>query len=246
MGLVRRYALVLAVLVTWEASVRVTGASSVFLPSPSKIAAKLLGVMFLSGEIWRHFGASMARLAIGVSVATLIAVSVGVVMGCSQRVYVILESTIELLRPIPAIALIPFAIFYLGIGDASKIFLIVYGAMFPLLLNTIAGMRSVDTVLINAGRVLGAKPHQVIWRIRIPWAFPYMLTGFRISVGLGLIVLVASEMVAAVSGLGFYILNSEMTWKIEEMFSGIILLATVGVILNGLILRVESRVMRWR
>jgi ABC-type nitrate/sulfonate/bicarbonate transport system permease component len=86
----------------------------------------------------------------------------------------------------------------------------------------------------------------VITRIKLPAALPFILTGFRISVGLGLVVLVAAEMVAAVSGLGFYILNSEMTWKIEDMFSGILLLSFIGVSVNWLLLRVEARLLRWR
>jgi NitT/TauT family transport system permease protein len=163
-----------------------------------------------------------------------------------HRVYRALATTVEVLRPIPAIALIPFAIFYLGIGDASKIFLIAYGAIFPILLNTIAGMRDSDRVLVNAGLVLGATNAQIIVRIRVPTALPYILAGFRISVGLGLVVLVASEMVGATSGIGFYILNSEMTWKIEDMFTGIMLLSLIGVTANWSLLRLEARVLKWR
>jgi NitT/TauT family transport system permease protein len=243
---VRRYLLIMVILGIWELAVRTGTLSSLFLPSPSHILTRLFDIVFVSREVWRHLAASLQRLACGLAIATVVGGLLGIFMGSITRVSELFETLVELLRPIPAIALIPFALFYFGIGDASKIFLIAFGATFPLLLNTMAGMRSTDRVLINAGLVLGASSFDVITRIKLPAALPFILTGFRISVGLGLVVLVAAEMVAAVSGLGFYILNSEMTWKIEDMFSGILLLSFIGVSVNWLLLRVEARVMRWR
>jgi len=242
---VQRY-FILALLVTfWQLSIGLGWIEREYLPSPIEILSRLADLVFISGAIWNHFAASMMRLAIGLGITVAVAVPLGLAMGWSAGFSRFVDSIVESIRPIPPIAMIPLAIFYLGIGDASKIFIIMMGTFFPLLLNTITGVKTTDPLLVSAARTLGARTPQVLWRVVVPSAFPYIFTGFRISFGIGLIVLVAAEMVAAVTGLGFFILRAEMTWQLEDMFCGIIMISLTGLMMNALLMRFEARYFGW-
>jgi ABC-type nitrate/sulfonate/bicarbonate transport system permease component len=201
--------------------------------------------MLRTGELVRHTAASLQRAALGLGLATAIGIGLGVSMGAWAGVRRIVSPLVEVCRPIPPISLIPLAIFWLGIGDESKIFLIFVACVFPILLNTINGVLGVDVGLVNVYRTMGAGRWRTLWHVLLPAAAPQILTGFRISVGIALIVLVAAEMVAAVDGLGYMILNAERTWQLEAMFAGIITISVIGFVLNQVILLVGQRFLHW-
>ena len=242
--ILKQLILPVAFVLIWEGCVRFGIIDPRFLPPPSKIAINYWELL-LSGEIYRHTVASLKRVAIGLSLAAVSGIGLGVAMGASSRVRLYLNAMVELFRPVPPIALIPLAIFWLGIGDSSKVFLIFIACFFPILLNTLNGVLGADPSLVNLYRTMGATRAQVLWNVLLPSALPQILTGLRISAGIGLIVLVAAEMVGAYDGLGYLILYAERTWLLETMFAGIITISIIGYLLNQVFLTLGYRSLHW-
>jgi NitT/TauT family transport system permease protein len=242
--LAQRFALPILLVLLWEISVRFGWIDVRFLPTPSQIVVNYWELLS-SGEILRHTKASLSRVAIGLSLATVSGIGLGVAMGASARCRLYLDAVLELLRPVPPIALIPLAIFWLGIGDESKVFLIFIACFFPVLVNTLNGVQGADPTLVNLYRTMGATPMQTLWTVLLPSALPQVLAGLRISAGISLIVLVAAEMVGAYDGLGYLILYSERTWQLESMFVGIITISVIGYLLNQVFLTLGYRSLHW-
>lgn len=242
--ILKQLILPVAFILLWEGCVRVGVIDQRFLPPPSKIAVNYWELL-LSGEIFRHTVASLKRVAVGLSLAAASGIGLGVAMGASSRFRVYVNAMVELFRPVPPIALIPLAIFWLGIGDSSKVFLIFIACFFPILLNTLNGVLGADPSLVNLYRTMGATRSQVLWNVLLPSALPQILTGLRISAGIGLIVLVAAEMVGAYDGLGYLILYAERTWLLETMFAGIITISVIGYLLNQVFLTLGYRSLHW-
>jgi ABC-type nitrate/sulfonate/bicarbonate transport system permease component len=232
------------VVLGWELAGRAGIVREQFLPVPTSVL-RVWWEMLLSGQLLRHTAASLERAAVGLLVATVLGIGLGIAMGAWATFHRLLGPLVELCRPIPPIALIPVAIFWLGIGNESKIFLIFIASFFPVLLNTLNGVLGVDPTLVNVYRSMGATRVQTLWHVMLPSAAPQILTGFRLSAGLALIVLVAAEMVAAVDGLGYLILYAERTWQLEMMFAGIITISLIGFGLNQLLLVIGYRLLHW-
>jgi len=217
---------------------------SLFLPPPSQIFAALYKLMF-SASYWVDLSASFERMATGYLIAVVVAVLIGTLMGSSRFIYNLLEPFIEIIRPIPSVAIIPAAILFLGIGNVMKISIIAYASIWPILINTIDGIRNVDPLQIDTGKVFGLKNWQIIKDIRLPNAAPYILSGMRISLAITLILTVTVEMVSGSNGIGLFVLNSQRSFNIPEMYAGIITVAVTGYLLNKIFLLIELKFMRW-
>jgi ABC-type nitrate/sulfonate/bicarbonate transport system permease component len=241
---VLRFALPVGLVILWELSVRFGLIDGRFLPTPTQIAANMWELL-RSGELLHHTVASLTRFVFGLTLATTLGIGLGVAMGASETCRNAFNMLVELSRPIPPIALIPLAIFWLGIGDESKVFLIFVACFFPILLNTLSGVQGTDPTLINLYRTMGATRAQTLCHVLLPSALPQILTGLRISAGIGLIVLVAAEMVGAYDGLGYLILYSEQTWQLDSMFAGIITISVIGYLLNLVFLKIGSFYLHW-
>jgi ABC-type nitrate/sulfonate/bicarbonate transport system permease component len=235
--------LVLAALL-WEAAGRQGWIHKLLFPPLSVVLAKLYDVT-VSGELLRHLGVSLWRAALGYALAAAFAIALGIAMGYWRRVYAACEITIEFLRAVPPPAVIPVAMVFLGIGDALKVFIIFFSCAFPILINTIDGVRSVDPVLIRTARTFGLSRLQTVWKVVLPVAGPYIMTGLRIATAIALILTVISEMIGATSGIGYFILGSQRTMQITEMYAGIIVLALTGYAINRAFLLVDGRLMAW-
>jgi ABC-type nitrate/sulfonate/bicarbonate transport system permease component len=233
---------VIFLLILWEALSRAGIINPIFMPPVSE-NLKIFVSFIISLELPLAVLASLHRVFIGYSLAILFGVSLGILMGYYRWIYRLFEPLIELLRPMPSPALIPIAILFLGIGNQMKYFIIAWASFFPILVNTIDGVRSVDRVLIDTARVF--KEKKIIRRIILPAASPQIVTGMRISLAISLILVVISEMVAGNSGIGFIILDYQRSFRIKEMFAGIFALALVGYFLNYLFLMLDSKLMRW-
>jgi ABC-type nitrate/sulfonate/bicarbonate transport system permease component len=181
----------------------------------------------------------------GYAIGVVSGIAVGMLMGSFRPVYYLLEPLTEILRPIPSPAYVPLAILFLGIDDEMKVFMIAFASFFPVLLNTYSGVRSVDPVQLGTASTFGARGMKLLWQVVLPSAAPYIFTGMRISLAVALIVMVISEMVAASSGIGYFILSAQRGFKIRDMFAGVLTLAMLGYILNRLFLLVENRVLAW-
>ena len=238
------FALLAGLLILWELSVRLGWIVSPTWPAFSSVVETFVDSC-LDGTYLNVLGQSLLRLAEGYVLATIVAVATGIVMGTWQRAYLLFEPLIELLRPIPSPAYLPMAILFLGIDNTMKVFMVAFASFFPILLNTVAGVRSVDPVLIDTGRTFGLSRGAIITRIVLPAASAYILTGMRISLAIALIVTVIAEMVAGNSGIGFYILSAQRSFLIPEMYAGVVALALTGFALNKGFVAAESLLMRW-
>jgi ABC-type nitrate/sulfonate/bicarbonate transport system permease component len=188
---------------------------------------------------------SLERLAFGYVIAVVVAVAVGIPLGMNPTLRAATSPIVEFLRAIPPPALLPFAIVVLGVGNSGKIFLIAFVCLWPVLLNTIDGVTGIDPTLNDTARVYGVKGRDRLQRIILPAASPQIFAGMRTSLSLALILMVISEMVASTNGIGFFVLQSQRSFAIPEMWSGILLLGLLGYLLNVVFVLVERRVLAW-
>lgn len=229
----------------WELICRFGLVNPLFLSPPSVIIATILELS-KTGELFVHIWASLKRAFIGFFIGTAIALPHGVLIAWFKPVEEISNPIVELFRPIPIAALIPVSILWFGIGDASKVAIIAFGCYFPVLLNTISGVRSTDVNLIKVAKLFGASRLQTLTKVILPSSLPSIIVGIRHALALSLILLVITEMIGARSGLGFLILDAEYTFKTERMFAGIVTIGIVGFVLNEVVVRIENRLTRWK
>jgi ABC-type nitrate/sulfonate/bicarbonate transport system permease component len=251
-SLVRRFAhsrlvgafFVLALLALWQI-VSMTGLVDVaLLPPVSAIAASFYGAI-AHGTLLPALSESLARMFVGYGAASVVGITLGVLMGRSRFVYALFEPLVELLRPVPIPAFIPLLILFLGIQSSLKIVVVFIGAFFPVLLAAYAGVRSVAITTRETASTFRLSWWQTVREITIPAAAPIIFVGLRTSLAIALIVEVVSEMIAGTGGIGFYILQAEQALKVVDMYVGIFALALVGYGLNSLFLLVERTVLAW-
>ena len=166
-------------------------------------------------------------------------------MARSQTIDDLLNPIIELIRPISPLAIYPLALLWFGIGDGSKIFLIALSCSFPIILNTYAAVKSIDTNLVRAAQSLGANVREVFLRIILPASLPQIFTGIRIAWGIALIVIIASEMVGAVQGLGYMVIDAEQTFRVARVFSGIVVIGILGFTTDLGFRALRQRLLPW-
>jgi ABC-type nitrate/sulfonate/bicarbonate transport system permease component len=188
---------------------------------------------------------SLLRLGAGYAIAVVVAVLVGIPLGLSRTARRAASPIVEFLRAIPPPALLPFGILVLGVGTSMKVFIIAFVCLWPVLLNTVDGVAGVDPTLRETARVCGISPRDRLLRVTLPAAAPQIFAGMRTSLSLALILMVISEMVASSNGIGYFVLQSQRSFAIPEMWSGILLLGILGYVLNAVFLLVERRVLRW-
>jgi len=214
------------------------------MPAPTDIG-RILWELFVDGQVAGPLAETLARLAIGFAIGATLAVIMGLAMGYWPRVYGLFEPLTELLRPIPKAALVPPLVLFLGVGDAMKITSIALAVFFPVLINTVQGARGVDPVLIDTARTLGVRPLSLLRKIILPASAPFIFAGIRLSIALGLILAVISEMIAGTGGVGFLIIDMQRAFRIRQMYAWIVILAVVGYLLNLLFLAAERRFLFW-
>ncbi len=233
-----------ALVASWSLAVRLSG-THVF-PAPGSVLA---GVVELArrGVLWRYLRDSLLRVAIGYGVAVLIGVPLGMWMGWSRTVATILNPVVQLLRPISPIAWIPVAIVLFGVGNLAPIFLVFLGSFFAIVVTAMNGIGNVPPMYVRAARNFGMSSAGVLVRVVLPAALPQILTGLRIALGIAWLVVVAAEMIAVDSGLGYLIIDARNAGKRYDLVvAGMLLIGVVGLALDLLIRRVEKiRALRW-
>lgn len=243
---VSRTTIVLALLIAfWEIAPRVGILDKTFLP-PFSDVINALADLAKSGQLTEHISASVGRALKGFVVAVVVAVPLGIVIGWYRPVAQLLNPVLELFRNTAALALLPVFALILGIGETSKVALVIYACVFPILLNTISGVRTVDPLLIKSARSLGLPSFRLFQKVILPAALPTIFTGIRLSAAASILVLVAAEMVGAQSGLGYLIMASQLNFQIPQMYAGILTIALVGLIFNFVLVLIERRFSRWR
>ena len=233
-----------SLLLVWELVARATPKLELYLPPVSRILGAL-GRALAAGSITQHGLVTLGRFAEGYLLSAVLAVSLGALLGYFRVFHSLLATLIELLRPMPSVAIIPVAILLLGIGDAMIVSVTIYASVWPILINTIDGVRNIDHTLIDTGRTFGLSRWRILWEIILPGASPYIVTGLRIGLSIALILVTTAEMIAGSKGLGFFILDEERAMNSANMYAGIVVVALLGYALNGLFLLAETYAMKW-
>ncbi len=214
------------------------------MPPPSEVLGTLR-TLVADGLAW-HMAVSCARVLIGFLVGATLGIAVGLAVGLSTRVERALDPTLQGLRAIPSLAWVPLLLLWLGIDEAPKITLIALGAFFPVYLNLVAGVRDVDRKLVELGASVGLTPAAMVRRIFLPAALPSLFTGLRAGLGLSWMFLVAAELIAATSGLGYLLTDGRETGRPDIVLAAILLLGALGKLSDSLLKAAEHRKLAWR
>ncbi|MGV3570660.1 MAG: ABC transporter permease [Ramlibacter sp.] len=237
------FLLVAALLVLWETSARLWVSSPNWPPVSQAAVAGVEGLR--NGELLRVFASSLWRMLAGFGIGAALGVAIGLCMGRFALVNAALDTLVELVRPIPMPAIVPPLILLLGIDATMKITIVAFAVFFPVLVNTVAGVRSVDRVALDVARTFQVAPTRTMLRVVVPASMPYVMVGLRTSLALALIVTVVAEMIAGSEGIGFYLMTMQYAMRPGEMYFSILLLAVLGYLLNLCMVRVERRVLHW-
>jgi len=232
-------------LALWEALPRLGIVSDAYLSPPSAVLASIVQLLE-NGQLWKHVAASLQRSLWGLVLASVAGVVLGLLVGGFRRLAAIVDPVLQLFRQTSAFALFPVFILFLGIGELSKVAIIFWASFWPVLLSTVGGVKQVDRLLVNSALSMGASRRFVFFKVVLPASLPSIFTGVRLAGAYSITALVAAEMIGAHSGLGFLTLNSQETFQIPTMYAGILLLATLGLLLNYLLTLLERRLLRWR
>ena len=235
--------LIVSLLLFWQLSAMYLVISPTW-PTITRIIAAWVENL-VDGTLALHLLATFWRQMLGYGLAVVLGIALGLVMGYYRVLYNLFEPIVEVLRPIPGPAYLPVLVLFVGIGHEMKVVLIMVASLFPILLNTYSGVRSIDRVQFDTARTLGLTTLQTFRELVIPAAAPQILTGMRISLAISLILAILSEMVVSNDGLGYFVLLSQRTFKVPEMYAGIFTLAIFGYALNRIFLLVESSLIRW-
>ena len=232
-------------LLLWQALADRQFISPVFFPSPSRTLAELYRQV-ASGQLWKPLGATATRMFFGWALASLAGVVLGAAIGFSQRARDFLEPSLEFMRPLPASAVIPVAILFLGLSNAMTVAVIAFGAVWPVLLASVHGFASVEPQLMEVASALRLPRRQLFIKIAAPSALPDILAGARVSLAIALILAVVTEMQASQTGLGQNILLAQRSFRSPELYAGVVTLGIMGFAINQAIVVLERRLLRWR
>ena len=236
-------------LVVWWGVTALQLISPLFLPPPQQVLQKLIAIAgpqgFMDATLWQHLAASLTRIAIALVAATILGVPVGIAMGLSPTIRGILDPLIELYRPVPPLAWLPLVIIWFGIGETPKILLIYLAIFAPVVMSTLAGVKSAQQVRIRAAQALGASRAQVLWLVILPGALPEILTGLRIGLGVGWSTLVAAELIAATRGLGFMVQSAGEFLATDVVLAGIAVIAIIAFLLELGLRALQRRLTPW-
>lgn len=220
-----------SVLVLWEWLSRAGFISKLFFPAPSTILVTLIQ-MITSGKLFPHVAATLMRLTIGFLIGALAGLMLGLGMGWSQRLRMIVDPIIAALHPIPKIAIFPLIMIIFGIGEASKIVAISIAAFFPMLINCMAGVRQLNPVYFEVTHNYGASSWKTFSRVVVPGSLPSILTGVRLAINMAMVIAIAVELLSAKEGLGVIIWFSWQTLRIEELYASLIVIGLLGLGIN--------------
>jgi sulfonate transport system permease protein len=234
----------LVLLVSWELLAQAGWLSPQVLPAPSKVARTAFKLL-LSGSLLNDLGVSMLRAAAGFVIGGSIGFALGTLVGFSRIAHALIDRSVQMIRAIPFLALVPLVIVWFGVGEAEKIFLVALGVAFPIYINTTLGIRQVDPKLLELGRVQGLSTWQLIRRIILPGALPSILTGVRYSLATAWLALVVAETIGAQSGLGFLAMDAREFLRTDVIVLTIVIYALIGVLADSIARWLERRLLGW-
>lgn len=236
--------LIVAILLLWEASARFGWIVSANWPPVSAVFVALAkGIA--SGELVWLLASTLGRMLAGYALGCAAGVVAGIALGTSRWARYVLRPWIEVFRPIPAPAIVPALILFLGVDNALKVFVVAFACFFPVFLNTLAGVADVDDVVLQTARTFRVSPWRRLLHVILPSALPMIAAGMRVAIGIALVVTVIAEMIAGSAGFGYYIVQMQYALRPEDMYASVICLAATGYLLNRLFLVLEARLIPW-
>ncbi len=235
----------LAIILAWQMLADMRLISPIFFPAPSRALDVLIG-RIADGSIFAPLGATVLRMIFGWLLACLAGIALGAAIASSRIARDLLEPTLEFLRPLPASAIIPVAILYLGLSNTMSIAVIAFGAIWPVLLASIHGFTAVPAELRDVADVLGFSRGKYMRSVALPAAAPDIVAGMRVSLAIALILAVVTEMQASLAGLGWEIFYAQRVFRSADLYAGLIVLGAMGFAMNYLLQRLERRALPWR
>jgi NitT/TauT family transport system permease protein len=237
-------AFVLVLLLAWEALSQLKLVNVLLFPPVTTILGRFFA-LWADNTFVANMVPTLRRMLVGYVLAAAVGISLGTLMGYWSGVYNRLAPLLEFLRPLPPVAVIPVFVLFLGIGDEMKIASVLFGAVWPVLLNTVDGVRGVHPTIVDVARMYQFKTIRTLRSVILPAAMPQIMAGLRTALAISLIVALVSEMIGATEGLGLFIVLSQRSFRQTDMYAGVFLLAVLGYSLNRAFLLIESRLMAW-
>ncbi len=231
-----------SIIVIWAILTTFTGLiPQYFLPSPFEVFESFESLL-VNGQLLTDTSLTLLRVILGLTVSAAVGIPMGIILGWSQKIDHLTSLTIGILRPIPPIAWIPFSILWFGVGLESAIFIIFVGSVFPILINTMDGVKRVDKVLLETTYTLGANQRQTLIKVVLPASLPSIVTGLKVGVGVGLMCTVAAEMIGSNNGLGYLIFTSTSMLDTGSAIVGMLIIGLIGLSADYLFKKVEKDV----
>jgi len=234
-----------AFILLWEAAPRLGWVRAIYLSPPTEVIRALVHIT-LNGELTPHALISLKRIFLGLFFATTVGVILGLFIGYFKRIEQALDLLFQSFRQMSAFALFPVFILFFGLGELPKVIIIFWASLWPVLLNTISGVRDVDPVLIRSAQSMGATKSYIFLHVILPATTPQIFTGIRLGGSYCVMAVVAAEMIGATSGLGYLVVYSQQTFKVAQMYGSIVALAILGITLNWILQSLENFFSSWR
>jgi NitT/TauT family transport system permease protein len=235
----------LILLLLWEALARAGTIDVRFFPAPTSIFATMV-TLLKSSELSHHTLASLQRLALGSLIGGAPALLLGIIMGLSRPIRALVDPLIAATYPVPKSAILPLALLIFGLGEGSKIFMVAVGVFFPVAINATAGVLEINNIYLDVGRTFKASRWNTFWTIALPGALPFIMTGVRLGIGMGIVLIAIAEMIGAKSGLGYMIWSAWETFAVEQMYVGLFVIAIIGFIVTAALTEIEKILIPWR
>jgi ABC-type nitrate/sulfonate/bicarbonate transport system permease component len=235
----------IVLLLVWEVAARLHFIDTRFFPAPSSVIATMID-MLRSGELITNTLVSLRRLALGAVIGGVPALILGIAMGLNRWVRAAFDPIVAATYPIPKSAILPLALLIFGLGEGSKIFMVAIGVFFPVVINSTTGVLEINRIYLDVGRNYKANRWKTFWTIALPGALPVIMTGFKLGIGIGLILIALAEMIGAKSGLGYMIWTAWETFSVEQMYVGLFAIAIIGFVLTILLNEIERIIIPWK
>ena len=235
----------LALLTVWELCARFGFIDTRFFPAPSSVMSTLIE-MLRTGELVTHTAVSMQRLAYGAILGGIPALVLGIAMGLNRPIRALFDPLIAATYPVPKSAILPLALLIFGLGEGSKIFMVAIGVFFPVVINATTGVLEINKIYLDVGQNFKASRWNTFWTIALPGALPVIMTGFKLGIGIGLILIAIAEMIGAKSGLGYLIWSAWEVFAVEKMYVGLFAIAIIGFVLTIMLNELERLIVPWK
>ncbi len=239
------FLLPLLVVIIWEIAARAGAVNTLLLPAPSRVLLTL-GQAAIDGSLWVNLGYSVRRWIIGFAFGGGVGLLLGALNGLSLRSENFTDTTVQMLRTVPFMGLTPLLVMWFGLGETPKVILIAVASFFPVYVNTLAGVRNVNKGLVEVGQSFQLSQAELLYRVILPAALPEILTGIRYSLGIAWLALVIAELMAAESGIGFWLMQGHEAVRVDIVLASLVVFSVAGKFMDAALRLVERRVLHWR